>query len=52
MKTEMKAAELALSEDLEYIISGWFEQTLEVSDIKEMAGEIQQYILETYGPPF
>ena len=42
----------ALTEDLEYIISGWFEETLEVSDVVEMAEQIKHYIIETYGPSF
>ena len=41
-----------LTTDLEYIISGWFEQKLEVSDVVEMAVEIKHYIIETYGPSF
>jgi hypothetical protein len=40
-----------LTEDLEYIVAGWFGQ-LRVDDVKDMASELREYIIETFGPPF
>jgi hypothetical protein len=45
----LNTEEDTLVEDLEWIVAGWFDK-LSVEDVKQMAAELREYVIETYGP--